>query len=429
MTTVQVSAEELAYVDRAAGSDKFYRVFVLPGAYVVQYGRSGTFGTFKRTACADADMASKAAAKQADAKFKKGYERMKSAVLDFDGPPSDSHLDAAMSAVAPGATTIDAGVRQAALHEAALIKLNEVGVVAVDAAVESRVRAALTAAGFAPAAEEAVGPVPVRPMLANTAEPTTVTALLADDAWCAQAKLDGERFVIEVANGSVAVYNRQGQPKTSNVSEAVLAPFRQLATGRWVVDGELVGRKLWLFDMVAAGGHLAATAPFSARYTALTTVLSELGCDEKLVGLVATSTGSLAKTDLLDAAVTESREGVIFRRVAGTYQPGRRSAAMLKHKLVKTADCIVVAVQTGGKANASLAVHGSHGRLVALGTVSTIGKGPIAEGDVVEVRFLYVVDPSHPRMFQPRLLGVRTNKSAAECSIDQFAYAGTNKRL
>ena len=355
MTTVQVSAEELAYVDRAAGSDKFYRVFVLPGAYVVQYGRSGTFGTFKRTACADADMASKAAAKQADAKFKKGYERMKSAVLDFDGPPSDSHLDAAMSAVAPGATTIDAGVRQAALHEAALIKLNEVGVVAVDAAVESRVRAALTAAGFIPAAEGAVGPVPVRPMLANTAEPSSVTALLADDAWCAQAKLDGERFVIEVANGSVAVYNRQG--------------------------------------------------------------------------LVACSTSSVAKTDLLDAAVIESREGVIFRRIAGTYQPGRRSAAMLKHKLVKTADCIVVAVQTGGKANASLAVHGSHGRLVALGTVSTIGKGPIAEGDVVEVRFLYVVDPSHPRMFQPRLLGVRTNKSAAECSIDQFAYAGTNKRL
>lgn len=43
------------------------------------------------------------------------------------------------------------------------------------------------------------------------------------------------------------------------------------------------------------------------------------------------------------------------------------------------------------------------------------------------VTFLYVTDPSHPRLVQPRLVRQRTDKPAAQCQLDQFVAAGTSR--
>lgn len=425
--TMQVTAEELAYVDQAAGSDKFYRVFRFGSTVAVQYGRAGTFGTFKRTEFDDETAAEKAAAKQADSKFKKGYERIKATVLHFDGMPSDSHLDAAMAGIAAGTAAVDAGARQADAHAAAVVKLNDVAPVAVDPDVLDRVLAALAA--LRPGVTPAVGATSsvVRPMLAEVVPADGVAALLGDDAWWAQPKLDGERFVIEVVDGTVAVWNRQGQPKVANVAEALLTRFRQLAAGRWVFDGEVVGRKLHLFDMVDAAGVIDAMSPFRERHAALAVVLDALEVDDSAVCLVDCATTTQDKTTLLARVTDEQREGVIFRLAEAGYQAGRRASVLLKHKLLKEADCVVVDVGVGGKENASVAVFDDNGDEVVVGSVSTIGKGPVKIGDVVEVQFLYVVDPAFPRMFQPRIVRVRTDKAAHECLMGQFANAGTNK--
>jgi predicted DNA-binding WGR domain protein len=429
MDVIEVTAQELSYVDRGAGSDKFYRVFQVGSSMAVQYGRSGTFGTFKWTSCTDEVAAAAAASKQADAKFKKGYERVKSTVLRFDGTPSESQLDSSMSTVPAGVSVTDASEKQAAAHAAAVTKLNAVGVVEADPEVLVRVVAALQlrTPGFSVAAD-AKSDV-VRPMLAETVEPARVDTLVDDDSWCAQLKLDGERFVVEVVDGTVAVWNRQGQPKTSNVAEAIVGPFRHLTSGRWVFDGEVVGRKLHLFDIVDAGGAVNAATPFVDRYATLAAVVEALGADADAVGIVGCAFSSADKAALLEKVADEQREGVIFRKNDASYQAGRRAAVLLKHKLVKAADCVVVATGVNGKENASVAVFDDTGQQVVVGSVSTIGKGTVTVGDVVEVQFLYVVDPAFPRMFQPRIIRVRNDKTAAECLIGQFADAGTNKQL
>jgi predicted DNA-binding WGR domain protein len=417
-----VHAEELTYIDPAAGSDKFYRVFSFGAELVVQYGRNGTYGTFKRSHFSTASEASTAATKQAAAKFKKGYERTKSVELSFPAPPSDSELDQALNSIAAGhlggRDESQAAVRAAARDNLAYSSVE------VDSEVLGRVLGELSA-------RVPTGVVPddtvIRPMLAETVAAERIEAVLADDRWCAQPKLDGERFVIEVLDGAVAVYNRQGQPKTANVAEAVIAPFRSLTEGRWVFDGEVVGRSLHLFDLVAAPGFVSTSTPFSVRYQALRAVFDAVGIGDAPVALVGCAWSSEDKTALLDQMMTEDREGVIFRDCEAGYQPGKRSAVLLKHKFLKTADCVVVATNVSGKANAQVAVYAGTGELQVVGSVSTIGKGEVRVGDVVEIQFLYVTDPAHPRMYQPRILRTRDDKSALECSTDQFANAGTNK--
>jgi ATP-dependent DNA ligase len=425
MPDIEVSAEELAYIDAGANSDKFYRVFTVGTVAVVQYGRGGTAGTFKRTPFATAELAAEAAAKQANAKFAKGYERVKNVTLRFQADPSNTDLDQAMNSAPAEASASDAALRQADARAAAAVRLNAVDVV-TDPAVLAAVRAALRATvGEALPRTGDLASGAVRPMLAVTAEPGQLETYLTQDQYVAQLKLDGDRFVVQVVDGVVQVFNRQGVPKTSNVAESVLAPLRQLSEGRWVFDGEIIGRKLWLFDLLDAGGHLGADAEFRDRHTALTAVLSTLKPDETSIGLLGYVSGTAAKRELLATAEADNREGIIFRDAEAAYQPGRRSSGLLRVKFLREVDAHVVEVATStGKQNAALAVYDDTGTAVAIGRVSTIGKGTIKVGDVVEVRFLYTVGD---RLFQPRIVRVRSDKIGAECSARQLEGTRTNK--
>ena len=76
-----------------------------------------------------------------------------------------------------------------------------------------------------------------------------------------------------------------------------------------------------------------------------------------------------------------------------------------------------------------LGVYNDAGELVEIGQVSTIGKGDVNAGDVIEVRFMGVTDPTAPRLYQPRIMRKRTDKSAAECSDTQLAHAWMNKTI
>jgi hypothetical protein len=209
----------------------------------------------------------------------------------------------------------------------------------------------------------------------------------------------------------------------------MLAPFRALTAGRCVFDGEIVGRTLWLFDLAAAAEQVAADTPFRLRHAALVAVVGALAPDPDAVGVVGIATGPQAKRTLLADAEAGRKEGVMFRAADAPYTVGR-SSALLRHKLVKTLDAVVVETGRGGKQTAVLGVHDHDGTLVRIGNVTTIGKGGaagITVGQVVEVAFLYVVDPEHPVLYQPRILAVRTDKTPAECSVDQLLGAHTDR--
>ena len=65
----------------------------------------------------------------------------------------------------------------------------------------------------------------------------------------------------------------------------------------------------------------------------------------------------------------------------------------------------------------------------ATSTVTTIGCGDVNVGDVVEVHYLYIVNPAAPRLFQPRILRSRTDIAPTECHLAQLANAATDRAV
>jgi predicted DNA-binding WGR domain protein len=279
-TIVTIRAAEL--VDPRAGNDKFYRVFVAGSSWCAQYGRNGTVGTFTKLVDAGTTEDAHAAA---NAKFigklKKGYTETRAGVVNTATAISEldlTVLDSLVEAITP------TGTPSAARHLAApATRAGDTDNASVPD-VALTVSTALRDAGILtiPATTEHTNPtLPVRPMLASTLELAELAAVVDSSAWFAQFKYDGDRVVVVLENGGVTVLNRQGQPKTRNVGAAHLRPLSGLRTGRWVFDGEVVGRTLVLFDLITAtdGAETWAeeTTPFATRYRTLAVLCDELG--------------------------------------------------------------------------------------------------------------------------------------------------------
>lgn len=418
MSDMEVLAYSLEYVDPRANSEKFYNVYVVGSDLVTQYGRIGSFGTFGRKPQKDAN----AAAERAVAgKVAKGYNIVASGILSFDSTPSDSDLDRACSKL-PGIEIDEAPARE---QSSVVMAANDEA--EVDPLVMKRVKESL-----AGRSADVIRPPtnPTRPMLAKeVTDVGELSRLIYSDSHHAQPKLDGDRVVIEVVDGEVRALNRSGQPKVKNIGSNHLAPFLHLTEGRWVFDGEIVGRTLHVFDLPAAGAYHDESATWLTRLTNLNRVGPVLFEGHEEVKLVATARSAATKRELLDSLRSKGGEGVIFRDATGAYESGKRSSVLIKHKFLNEADCIVTEVSPGGKDSVVLSVYAEDDELLVVGQASTIGKSPSPKvGDVWEVRFLYIVDPAFPRMVQPRLMRKRIDKTAEECSIEQFASAVTNKQ-
>lgn len=412
---------------RVGGSDKFYRTFAAGNRWVAQYGRNGTLGTTSKIAqVADRQSAIDAAAKQMASKVKKGYEVTGHAVVEVHGV-FDMDDVSFLDRLAQDNCTSDGVSAPAPVAAAAVSQTRADRTEAVVAELEM---------GRAATAEDICPTKPLRPMLASSPDADTVARMMQDQDVLAQVKYDGDRVVIEVVDGTVRALNRQGVAKVKNVGTAHTDPFTALGRGRWAFDGEVVGSTLVLFDMVAATDGttcwVGAETGFEARYEVLRMVADALGLAQEgsivIAPLYDPRLSPEVKSDLLAQTVSDGREGIILRRRNARYEQAHRSAGVVKVKNVKDADVIVTGLGEQ-KESAALSAYAPDGELVVVGMASTIGKGEVGLGEVWTVSFLNVNDPANPRMFQPRLVRKRTDKSAAECSTEQFAHAGANRSV
>lgn len=438
--STNVEIFEATYVDPRAGNDKFYRVYVIDNRWLSQYGRNNTMGTFTKVIeAASPDAARTAATKKFASKLGKGYKPTRSGLVEANVDLSDvTVLDRVAGNLPTGGSTpstpISEPVPTASIGSRTRDDLTD--------AVISALRST-TLPATAALATDVQPSLPVRPMLASVQPSQVVEDAMNSPSWVAQFKYDGDRAVIEVVDGTIRVLNRSGQAKVRNVGEAHLSPFTALHSGRWVFDGEIVGRTFVLYDVAGAtdGQHtwVRDTTAFTARYRTLMVLADTLGIPlaghdaDASVVLAPVADSGEAKADFLAAAVAEQREGIMLRHGDGGYEQGRRSSRLVKHKLIKDADVVVSALHTE-KQSAELSVYDGAGQLVRVGSASTIGKSAAGGGDVTVgqvwlVTFLYVTDPNNPRMYQPRLVKARNDKSATECLLSQFANAGTNRSV
>jgi ATP-dependent DNA ligase len=235
-------------------------------------------------------------------------------------------------------------------------------------------------------------------------EARTAECLPADDGvWQYEPKWDGFRCLAFKAADAVDLRAKSGKPLGRYFPE-VVAMLRELATERFVLDGELVieveGRlafdalqmrlhpaasrirklshetpaRLVVFDMLAApDGSVITDRPFEQRRHLLEIFMAGAGIPKDLVMSPATHDLAAAEAWLHDAG-HGATDGVVAKRLAGAYEPGER--AMVKVKQLRTADCVVggFRYETDGPEVGSLllGLYDDQGKLDHVGFTATI---------------------------------------------------------
>lgn len=268
----------------------------------------------------------------------------------------------------------------------------------------------------------------LRPQLLNPIAQDEVNGYLNDSRFCCEVKADGERRLLVLNGADIYGVNRKGQRVA--LLETIANHAAELPVGRdgrTVLDGEQVGDTLHVWDVLLCDGVSLVDWPLNERQDHLVRLFKGSPPDAPIV-LTETAVGPYAKMDLLDRVVAEGREGVVFKRITSRYTPGRPASGgdWLKHKLVKSA---TVRVKSHNAGKASIAVEikdGENWTFVGNVTVPPNQKRPDV-GEIVEVHYLYVSTVGGC-LFQPVLLGYRTDLSESDCGIEQLQYKGVGSK-
>jgi ATP-dependent DNA ligase len=203
---------------------------------------------------------------------------------------------------------------------------------------------------------------PIEPMLAKASD-----GLPSGDGWLFEPKWDGFRTIVFRDGPSLYLQSRELKPLDRYFPE-LAAPLRARLPERCVVDGEIViagasgldfealllrihpaasrvallaresPANVVLFDLLALGDRDLRGAPLAERRALLERALA--GRDPAGRVLVTPATGDRAVAgDWFSRFEGAGLDGVVAKRLDGTYQPGVR--AMVKVKHARTADCAV----------------------------------------------------------------------------------------
>ena len=253
--------------------------------------------------------------------------------------------------------------------------------------------------------------------LLTALEDDELDRFLTDDAMIAQQKLDGVRVLVHVGDTLVAT-NRSGQP--TQMARGALGGLEYLPKGT-IVDGEVLGTELWLFDVLAFAGDDVRARGYLERWRLLDEELEPaLTGDARILPL---ANGRRAKHTLHDKLRRAGAEGIVFKHRDAPYTSGR-GTTQRKYKFLKSADVLIV--ENVGNAYRMAVWDGRQlfdvGRVFA-GTTNAsrkdlddrLGRG---ETIVAEVRYLYATDDH--QLFQPVFVARREDKEADDCVRGQL---------
>jgi bifunctional non-homologous end joining protein LigD len=239
---------------------------------------------------------------------------------------------------------------------------------------------------------------------------TEADALIHSERYWLQVKVDGHRVQIEkTAAGNYAAYTRNGT--TRALPAEVVDGLEKSPLKSFVMDGELVGACYIAFDLLTANGVNLMNEEYAARYGILLKAIASHP------NIRVVTTWKRPKEKLAGMALLRRNrcEGAVFKSIEATYRIGRSNHK--KFKFVKSVSCRVEMVGFKSKDNAVLTLLDGK-KWLEVGRASTIGKGKIEVGQIVEVKFLYATEGK--RLYQPRITSVRTDLDYSACTLAQL---------
>ena len=233
--------------------------------------------------------------------------------------------------------------------------------------------------------------------VALLSETSNAKAFLADDAYCAQEKLNGERMLVEKAGSAVTAHNRQGEARALPDTVAAVA----LTSGLdFLLDGEWIADEFVAFDITSINGADVTALPQSARFAALAEVSPFRLVRQALAE---------DKAALLASVREQKGEGLVFKLRDAAYLDGRTEVGV-KFKFWKSASFLVTDLDIA-KGTVGL---GFFGRC----SFPFAGAWPKV-GDIVEIRYLLIT--TNGKLSQPAFLGVRSDLTAADVAAQVIA--------
>jgi len=255
------------------------------------------------------------------------------------------------------------------------------------------------------------------PQLLNPIDQNQAEKLIADDDWWMQEKFDGKRILIRKDGDHVIGINRKGLVVA--LPQPVAQQARTIGGRQWLMDGEAVGDIYFAFDLLEQDGVDLRKQPYSHRLDALSVIV--VPGRKGAIRVRGTATGTAQKQEMLSALYRIKAEGVVFKRHAAPYTPGRPASGgdQLKLKFTATASCIVAKANGTKRSVALVLLEG--GKRITVGNVTVPANQEIPKaGSVIEVRYLYAY--SGGSLFQPVCLGQRDDIEPAACTLSQLKY-------
>lgn len=227
----------------------------------------------------------------------------------------------------------------------------------------------------------------------------------------AQIKQDGERRIIVSKENEIIALNKKGQ------SIPLIDYIKQSIFDVCIIDGEIVGEKIYAFDLLSLDGIDITNLSCFERIK----MLESLEFD-KAIEVVETAYSKSDKQKMYDDAIKNNVEGVVFKKKSSEYKAGRPASggSQLKFKFVKEASFIVKDF-TKGKRSVGLELIDADGNKVPMGKVTIPPNKDIPKiGSVVEVRYLYAYKGGS--IFQSVYKEQRNDVDVEECLMSQIVY-------
>jgi ATP-dependent DNA ligase len=269
---------------------------------------------------------------------------------------------------------------------------------------------------------------PAAPALAaallTPVDASMLEAWIADPQIALQEKYDGERVVVDVRDSAITAANRNGMTRPLPTSIVADLEGRKLFA---TLDCEIIGDVLYVFDVLPEPE--APNESFDERCGRRFAIFA---ADRHVAGHVRnapTYVAATTKRELIERVRRENGEGIVARELEGAYLPGRpRTPNAWKIKFYATLSALVLAKNEQRSVLLGLLDGNQVPQPVGNVTVPSNAAMPSifestspldqpAPGCIVEVRYL----PSRgTNLYQPVLLGTRTDITPAECTLDQI---------
>lgn len=260
------------------------------------------------------------------------------------------------------------------------------------------------------------------PQLLNPISEAEVNQYINDPRWVAQEKHDGHRRLVHRSSVSCFGVNRTGL--SLGLTDTVVKALEALKDfGSLTVDGELMGSKYVIFDVLEANGEKLTHLPYSRRLLVLDqigAVLTKAGITE--VRIVKTAYTTAEKQALHRQMQALKREGTVFKNIDAAYVPGRPNSLgdQLKRVFWKRAT-LIVTKPSATKRSVSFHALDDEGRRIPLGNVTIPSNYDIPlAGALIEVEYKYAFLGGS--LFQPQYKGLRDDIALDACTTGQLHY-------